>query len=77
MLDFLGVGASGGRVAAEVWCYPNTNVTWLERAPTILLEKGHRPRDPYPLDAAEQELLLHRLIGSWWTGVPPPPHCSV
>jgi hypothetical protein len=32
------------KLAAEVWCYPNTNMTWLERAPTILAEKGHRPR---------------------------------
>jgi hypothetical protein len=50
------------KLAAEVWCYPNTNVTWLERAPVILLEKGHRPRDPYPLDAAEQELLFNQLV---------------
>jgi integrase len=49
------------KLAAEVWCYPNTNMTWLERAPTILAEKGHRPRDPYPLDASEQELLFSEL----------------
>src|SRR5256885_1478168 len=36
-------------------------MTWLERAPTILAEKGHRPRDPYPLDASEQELLFSEL----------------
>jgi integrase len=36
-------------------------MTWLERAPTILAEKGHRPRDPYPLDASEQELLFNEL----------------
>jgi integrase len=49
------------KLAAEVWCYPNTNMTWLERAPAVLLEKGHRPRDPYPLDATEQELLFSEL----------------
>lgn len=49
------------KLAAEVLCHPNTNVTWIERAPVILLEKGHRPRDPYPLDAAEQELLFNQL----------------
>jgi hypothetical protein len=49
------------KLAAEVWCYPNTNMTWLERAPSILAEKGHRPRDPYPLDASEQELLFSEL----------------
>jgi len=36
-------------------------MTWLERAPTILAEKGHPPRDPYPLDASEQELLFSEL----------------
>ena len=49
------------KLAAEVWCHPNTNVTWLDRVPVILLEKGHRPRAPYPLDAAEQELLFNQL----------------
>ena len=43
-----------------MWCYPKTNI-WLERAPTILAGKGHRPRDPYPLDAPEQELLFSEL----------------
>ena len=36
-------------------------MTRLERAPTILAEKGHPPRDPYPLDASEQELLFSEL----------------
>jgi integrase len=36
-------------------------MTWLERAPTILAEKGHRPRDPYPLDESEQALLFSEL----------------
>jgi hypothetical protein len=29
--------------------------------PTILPEKGHRAREPYPLDASEQELLFGQL----------------
>ena len=49
------------KLAAEVWCYPYTNITWIERSPAILLEKGHRAREPYPLDAAEQELLFNEL----------------
>jgi len=49
------------KLAAEVWCYHYTNITWLERTPTILLEKGHRARGPYTLDAAEQELLFNEL----------------
>ena len=57
----IGVARRILKLAAEVWCYPNTNMTWLERAPTILAEKGHRPRDPYPLDASEQELLFREL----------------
>jgi integrase len=57
----IGVARRILKLAAEVWCYPNTNITWLERAPTILAEKGHRPRDPYPLDASEQELLFSEL----------------
>src|SRR6266404_5873121 len=57
----IGVARRILELAAEVWCYPKTNITWLERAPTILAEKGHRPRDPYPLDASEQELLFSEL----------------
>lgn len=34
------------KLAAEVWCYPNTNVTWLDRAPTILLELEHSHKNP-------------------------------
>jgi hypothetical protein len=36
-------------------------MTWLEPAPTILAEKGHRPRDPYPLNESEQALLFSEL----------------
>jgi len=57
----IGVARRILELAADVWCYQNTNMTWLERAPTILAEKGHRPRDPYPLDASEQELLFSEL----------------
>ena len=32
----IGVARRILKLAAEVWCYPNTNMTWLERAPTIL-----------------------------------------
>src|SRR5882672_4517975 len=56
----IGVARRILKLAAEVWCYPKTNIIWLERAPTILAEKGHRPRDPYPLDASEQELLSRK-----------------
>jgi integrase len=49
------------RLAAEVWCHPGTNMTWLERAPAIVAERGHRAREPYPLDACEQELLFNEL----------------
>ena len=49
------------KLAAEVWCHPRTNMTWLERPPAIVAERGHRPRDPYPLDASEQELLFNEL----------------
>lgn len=56
--------ALAGRVlqlAATVWCFPGTNLTWLSRTPGILLEKGHRARQPYPLDEREQQLLLSEL----------------
>jgi len=36
-------------------------MTWLERAPAIVAERGHRAREPYPLDASEQELLFNEL----------------
>jgi integrase len=49
------------RLAARVWCFPGTNMTWLDRAPEILMELGHRPRAPYPLDEKEQQLLLSAL----------------
>jgi integrase len=56
--------ALAGRIlqlAATVWCFPRTNLTWLTRTPEILLEKGHRARRSYPLDEREQELLLSEL----------------
>ena len=56
--------ALAGRIlqlATTVWCFPGTNLTWLARAPEILLEKGHRARRPYPLDEREQQLLLSEL----------------
>jgi len=56
--------ALAGRIlqlAATVWCFPGTNLTWLARTPLILLEKGHRARRPYPLDEREQQLLLSEL----------------
>ena len=49
------------KLAAEVWCHPGTNMTWLERSPAIVAEQGHRAREPYPLDASEQELLFNEL----------------
>jgi integrase len=49
------------KLAAEVWCHPGTNMTWLERAPAIVAERGHRAREPYPLDASERELLFNEL----------------
>ncbi len=54
------------RLAATVWCFPGTNMTWLERTPELLLESGHRPRQPYPLDNREQQLLFNEL----------PPHAA-
>ena len=56
--------ALAGRIlqlAATVLCFPGTNLTWLARTPEILLEKGHRARQPYPLDEREQQLLLSEL----------------
>ena len=61
--------ALAGRIlqlAATVWCFPGTNLTWLARTPEILLEKGHRARKPYPLDEREQQLLFSEL----------PPHAA-
>lgn len=49
------------RLAARVWCFPGTNMTWLDRAPEIQMETGHRPRAPYPLDERQQQLLLSEL----------------
>jgi integrase len=49
------------RLAATVWCFPGTNLTWLERSPEILTESGHRGRPPYPLDEREQQLLFSEL----------------
>ena len=49
------------RLAATVWCFPGTNLTWLKRTPEILLEDGHRGRQPYPLDEREQQLLFSEL----------------
>jgi integrase len=49
------------RLAATVWCFRGTNLTWLDRAPEILMESGHCARRPYPLDAKEQELLFGEL----------------
>ena len=54
------------RLAATVWCFPGTNLTWLKRTPEILLESGHRGRQPYPIDEREQELLFSEL----------PPHAA-
>jgi len=48
-------------LAARVWCFPGTNMTWLDRAPEILMESGHRARQPYPLDDKEQQLLFSEL----------------
>jgi integrase len=56
--------ALAGRVlklAATVWCFTDTNLTWLNRAPEILTEGGHRARVPYPLNVQEQQLLLSEL----------------
>ena len=36
-------------------------MTWLERPPAIVAERGHRAREPYPLDTSEQELLFNEL----------------
>ena len=49
------------RLAATVWCFLGTNLTWLKRTPEILLEIGHRGRQPYPLDDKEQQLLFSEL----------------
>jgi integrase len=49
------------RLAARVRCFSGTNMTWLERAPEILMEMGHRARQPYPLDQKEQQLLFSEL----------------
>jgi integrase len=49
------------RLAATVWCFPGTNLTWLARTPEIPLEIGHRGRQPYPLDDREQQLLFSEL----------------
>lgn len=49
------------RLAASIWCFPGTNMTWLDRAPEILMESGHRARLPYPLDDKEQQLLFSEL----------------
>jgi hypothetical protein len=49
------------RLAANVWCFPGTNLTWLEKPPEILMESGHRGRQPYSLDKREQELLFTEL----------------
>jgi integrase len=49
------------RLAATVWCFPGTNLTWLKRTPEILLQTGHRGRQPYPLDEREQQLLFSEL----------------
>jgi integrase len=49
------------RLAATVWCFRGTNLTWLENSPEILLESGHRGRRPYPLDEREQQLLFSEL----------------
>ena len=54
------------RLAATVWCFPGTNLTWLVRSPEILTERGHHGRQAYPLDEREQQLLLSEL----------PPHAS-
>jgi integrase len=54
------------RLAATVWCFPGTNLTWLERTPELLLESGHQPRQPYPLNEGEQRLLFSEL----------PPHAA-
>ena len=54
------------RLAGTVWCFPGTNLTWLKRTPEILLESGHRGRQPYPIDEGEQELLFSEL----------PPHAA-
>ena len=44
-----------------MWCFPGTDLTWLERSPEILTESGHRGRQPYPLDKREQQLLFSEL----------------
>lgn len=49
------------RLAARVWCFSGTNMTWLDRAPEILMESGHCARQPYPLDEQEQQLLFSEL----------------
>ena len=49
------------KLAATVWCFSGTNLTWLDRAPEILTESGHRARAPYPLNPQEQQLLLSEL----------------
>jgi hypothetical protein len=57
----IGVARRILKLAATVWCYPKTNMTWLDRAPMILLEQGHCACEPYPLDVSEQELLFSEL----------------
>src|ERR1700733_7960392 len=37
------------RLAATVWFFSGTNLTWLERMPEIFLESGHPGRQPYPI----------------------------
>jgi len=49
------------QLAATVWCFPGTNLTWVARTPEILLERGQRGRQPYPIDEGEEELLLSEL----------------
>lgn len=52
------------RLAARVWCFPGTNLTWIRGAPEILLESGHQARTAYPLDEREQQLLFSELSKS-------------
>jgi hypothetical protein len=60
----IGVARRVLKLAATVWCFPSTNMTWLDRAPVILLEKGQCAREPYPLDASDSHEQTLKLPGA-------------
>lgn len=47
-------------LAAKLWRFPDTGMTWLESAPMLVLERGSA-RKPYPISWDEQKLLVSEL----------------